>query len=175
MATTNKKTNKHVTARFLEKIVVNAGIGKLRNQTSFDDKILPEIIKELSIITGQKPAERRAKKSIAGFKIREGEVVGLQITIRRSRMEDFLKRIVTLVFPRVKDFRGIDIKNVDSNGNLNVGFHDQYVFPEINVEKSKISFGIQITCVPRIKDREKTIDFYKSSGVPLKESESKNG
>lgn len=163
-----KKTNKYVMARFLEKIAINAGIGKLRNQPNFDDKILPEIERELAIITGQKPAERKAKKSIAGFKIREGEVVGLQITLRGMRMDEFLKRIVAVVFPRVRDFRGLNIENIDANGNLNVGFKDQYVFPEINIEKSKIAFGIQVTCVPRIKNREEAIGFYRNSGVPLK-------
>ncbi len=171
MTTAKKKIHKHETARFLEKIVVNAGVGRLRNQPNFDEKILPEIIKELGFITGQKPAERKAKKSIAGFKIREGEIVGLQTTLRRSRMDDFLKRLIAIIFPRVKDFRGINLKNIDSNGNLNVGFRDQYVFPEVNVEKSKTAFGVQITFVPKIKNREKAVDFYRSSGVPLKKSD----
>lgn len=162
-----KKQN-YKAGRFLEKIVINTGLGRMRSQQNFEDKILPEIAKEIAIITGQKPANRVAKKSIAGFGTREGEIIGLQVTLRRSRMDDFLKKIVLIVFPRVKDFRGLEISNVDSNGNLNVGFRDQYVFPEINIEKSRIPFGIQVTCVPKVRDRSKAIDFYRSIGVPLK-------
>ena len=131
-----KETKKKYTHnRFLEKIVVNAGIGKLKNQANFEEKVLPEIMKEIASITGQKPATRKAKKSIAGFNSREGDVIGLQVTLRRSRMDDFIKKLVTVIFPRVKDFRGLDMKNIDTHGNLNVGFHDQYVFPEINLDK----------------------------------------
>ena len=153
---------------FLEKIVVNVGVGRLRQQANFDDRILPDIIKEVAAITGQKPANRAARKSIAGFKVRENEIVGLQVTLRGSRMENFLKLTVAAAFPRVKDFRGVEVSQVDENGNLNVGFKDQYVFPEINPEKSRVPFGFQVTLVPRVKNREAAIDFYRSFGVPLK-------
>ncbi len=152
----------------LSKLIVNSGVGKLRNQAQFDDKILPEIEKELSIITGQKPAERKAKKSISSFKIREGEVVGLQVTLRKQRMNDFLSKVVNVVLPRVKDFRGLELSNVDHDGNLNFGFREQTVFPEINPEKSRVAFGVQVTVVPKNKDREAAIDLYRSLGVPLK-------
>ena len=164
-----KETKKKYTHnRFLEKIVVIAGIGKLKNQANFEEKVLPEIMKEIASITGQKPATRKAKKSIAGFNSREGDVIGLQVTLRRSRMDDFIKKLVTVIFPRVKDFRGLDMKNIATHGNLNVGFHDQYVFPEINIEKSRLPFGMQITCVPKTRNRTEAIDFYRSVGVPLK-------
>ncbi len=152
----------------IEKIVVNAGIGRLSGQAQFEDKLLPAVIGDLETITGQKPANRPAKKSIAGFKIREGQIVGLQVTLRRHRMSDFLTRVVNLTLPRVKDFRGLDIGNVDGSGNLNIGFREQTVFPEIDPEKTKVSFGLQITVVPRLKNREKAIDLYRSLGVPLK-------
>ncbi|MFA6365096.1 MAG: 50S ribosomal protein L5 [Candidatus Paceibacterota bacterium] len=155
----------------LLKIVVNAGVGKLRSMQQFDDKVLPEIQKEIAIITGQKPAERKAKKSIATFKVREGEVVGLQVTLRKQRMHDFFTKVVNIVLPRVKDFRGLVLSNVDHDGNLNFGFRDQLVFPEINPEKSKVAFGIQVTVVPKIRDREKAIALYRSLGVPLMRSE----
>ena len=155
----------------LSKLIVNSGVGKLRNQAQFDDKILPEIEKELAIITGQKPAERKAKKSISSFKIREGEVVGLQVTLRKQRMNDFLSKVVNVVLPRVKDFRGLELSNVDHDGNLNFGFREQTVFPEINPEKSRVVFGVQVTVVPRNKDREAAIDLYRSLGVPLKRAE----
>lgn len=154
----------------LEKIVVNVGLGRLRSLAGFEDKILPAIEEELAMITGQKPSRRQAKKSIAGFKIRAGDIVGLQVTLRGRRMEDFLKRIIGFVLPRVKDFKGIDPKNIDEGGNLNIGFKEQFVFPEIRAEKSKVNFGLQITFVTFTKTREKAIDFYKSIGVPLKGS-----
>ena len=163
-----EKKQSYASKRFLEKIVVNAGIGRLRTQAHFEDKILPELEAELGVLTGQKAASRKAKKSIAGFNIREGEVVGLQITLRKARMDEFLKKLIAVVFPRVKDFRGIDPASIDERGNLNVGFKDQYVFPEVNVEKSKIPFGIQVTCVPKVQNREAAVDFYRSLGVPLK-------
>lgn len=151
-----------------EKIVVNIGLGKLRVQSQFEDKILPEVIREISLITGQKPALRQAKKSIAGFKTRTGDIIGLQTTLRGRRMIFFLIKVVKVVLPRVKDFRGIDSKNIDENGNLNIGLKEQYVFPEINIEKSKVNFGLQITVVPRIKKRVVAIDSYKNAGLPLK-------
>ena len=152
----------------IEKILVSVGVGKKRQQANFDEKILPEITKELALITGQKPSPRQAKKSIAGFKLRQGEVVGLLITLRGKRMEDFFTRFVSYALPRVMDFRGIDLKNVDGVGNLNVGLKEQFIFPEINPEDSRVTFGLQVTMVPYIKNREKAIDFYKSVGVPLK-------
>ena len=152
----------------IEKIVINAGIGRLSQQGQFEDKILPEVEKEFATITGQKASIRKAKKSIAGFKIREGQIIGLKATLRHKRMEDFLERFANLVLPRVKDFRGLDIGNVDENGNLNVGLKEQNVFPEIDMEKSKVNFGIQVTIVPYKKDREIAIDLYRRLGLPLK-------
>ena len=152
----------------LEKIVVNVGLGRLSHEPNFEAKILPEIEKEIALITSQKPAKRPAKKSIAGFKIREGDIVGLKITLRQNRMEDFLNRLNNLVLPRVKDFRGLSLKNIDTNGNLNIGLKDQFIFPEINPNVSRFNFGLQITMVSKISNREKMIDFYRSIGVPLK-------
>ncbi len=152
----------------IEKIVVNAGIGRLSQQGQFEEKILPAVNKEFSVITGQKALTRPAKKSIAGFKIRTGQVIGLKTTLRQKRMEDFFARLVNLALPRVKDFRGLDLKNIDERGNLNIGFREQNVFPEIDMEKSKVNFGIQVTIVPRNKNREAAIDLYRRLGLPLK-------
>lgn len=152
----------------LEKIVVSIGVGKLRTQGQFEEKILSEITNGLALITGQKAAPRQAKKSIAGFKTRLGDIVGLQVTLRRKKMDDFLSRLINIVLPRVKDFKGVALHNIDGKGNLNIGFREQFVFPEINPEKSKVNFGLQVTLVPEKKNREKAIDFYKSIGVPLK-------
>ena len=153
----------------LEKVVVNVGVGnKAVSQSGFDSKILPEIIKELSELTGQKPATRAATKSIAGFKLRQGMIVGLKVTLRGKRMIDFVERLNKIVLPRLRDFRGLELKNVDQGGGLSIGLQDHLVFPEINPETSKVNFGLQITLVPKVKDRESAIDFYRQIGVPLK-------
>ena len=154
----------------LEKIVINSGIGRLSATPNFEEKVLPEIIKELSMITGQKPAPRAAKKSISGFKLREGSVVGLKTTLRGKRMVDFLNKLNSTVLPRLRDFRGLNLKNVDENGNLSIGLKEQVVFPEIIPEDSKVNFGMQITVVPKNKNRAEAIQLYRGLGVPLKKN-----
>ncbi len=153
----------------IERVVVNIGVGKKRDQQGFDEKILPEISKELALITGQRPSYRPARKSIAGFKIREGDVVGLKVTLRGQRMADFLTRVINVALPRVRDFRGIDLSNIDEMGNLNFGFRDQTVFPEVDMDTSNVSFGFQVTVVPKKRNRENAIDLYRTIGVPLKQ------
>lgn len=150
------------------KIVINTGIGRMSQQPNFQDKILPELIKELSLITGQKPKSTAAKKSIAGFKIRQGQIVGLVAVLRRGRMYDFLDRMIKIVLPRLKDFRGIDLKNVDKKGNLSIGLKEHLVFPEINQETSKFYFGLEITIVSNAKKRDEAIELYRLMGIPLK-------
>lgn len=153
----------------LKKIIVHAGLGRMRNNLQFEEKILPEVMEELKIITGQKPVVCRAKKAIANFKTRAGDVLGAQVTLRRKRMRDFFIRIVSFVLPRVKDFRGVPISSVDGDGNLNIGFREQYVFPEIEIEKSKVNFGLQVTVNTSIRDRNNAIELFKSLGIPFKE------
>lgn len=153
----------------LEKIVVNIGIGRLSTMPNFEDKLLPEIMKEVALITGQKASERTAKKSIAGFKLRAGTAVGLKVTLRGKRMADFLNKFINAVLPRVRDFRGIDLKSVDKNGNLSVGIKEHWVFPEIIQETSKANFGLEVTIVPRFaKNKEEAIKLYRGLGIPLK-------
>lgn len=159
----------------IEKIVVNTGVGRLSQQAGFSDKILPEVLRELALIVGQKPEPREAKRSIAGFKSREGQIVGLRITLHGKRASDFLTRVIHIALPRVKDFRGIDTSNVDQNGNLNMGFREHIVFPEINPEQSRVNFGFQITVVPKgIKNRDLAMVFYRELGVPFKKLITKN-
>ncbi|MEK9194612.1 MAG: 50S ribosomal protein L5 [Patescibacteria group bacterium] len=155
----------------IEKIVVNVGIGRLGQQANFKDKIVPEITKELAMITGQRASLRGTKKSIAGFKTRLGDIVGMKVTLRKKRMLDFLSRLINIAIPRVKDFRGIDLKNIDQNGNLNIGFKEQYIFPEIKAEESKVHFGLQVTIVPSSRNKGKIVDFYRSLGIPLRKSQ----
>ncbi len=160
--------NQEIRKKF-EKIVVNVGLGRLRNLTNFEDKILPEVMKELALITGQKPQIRPAKKSIAGFKIRTGDVVGLKVTLRNQRMVDFFVRLINIVLPRVKDFQGLDIKNIDKNGNLNIGLKEQLVFPEISADQSKVNFGLQVTVVIKPEFKKQSLEIYKNLGVPFKQ------
>lgn len=152
----------------LEKVVINLGVGRMSQQQNFSDKILPELVKELALITGQKPKNAPAKKSIAGFKIRQGQIVGLVMTLRSGRMYDFMDKLIKIVFPRVRDFRGVDLKNVDKNGILSVGFKEHVVFPEVSSETSKYDFGLEVTVVPSFKNREQAIELYKLLGMPFK-------
>ena len=155
----------------LEKIVVSTGLGRLSQRPGFEDKILPEIIKELSLITGQKPSISTARKSIAGFKLREGDTVGLKVTLRGKRMKDFLSRLVNTTIPRVRDFRGIDSKNIDRQGNLTIGIKEHIVFPEVNQDETKIDFGLEVTLVSDAKDKGESYNLFKELGIPLKEKE----
>jgi large subunit ribosomal protein L5 len=153
----------------LEKVVVNIGLGRASQNPSFLDKMLPEIEKELAALTGQKPFRRPARISIAGFKLREGQVIGLKVTLRGSRMFDFIDKLNKIVFPRVRDFKGIDLKNIDAHGSLNLGLKEHVVFPEISQETSVVSFGLQITCTARhIRTREQAIELYKKLGFRFK-------
>lgn len=153
----------------MEKLVVSSGIGRLSNQPAFAEKILPELVKEFSLITGQKPKTVPARASIAGFKIRKGQMVGLVSTLRGKRLVQFLHKLTAIVLPRIRDFRGIPLSAIDGRGNLNVGIRDHFVFPEISGEVSKVNFGIQVTVVPKrtVKNREAAIDLYRKIGVPL--------
>lgn len=152
----------------LKKVVVNVGLGRASQAAGFTDKILPEISKELAMITGQRPALRGAKKSIAGFKLRQGQTIGLQVTLRGKRMYGFLGKLIKATFPRVRDFRGIDLKNVDKGGNLNIGFREQVVFPEISQDASSVNFGLQVTCVVSARRREDAIALYRTLGFLFK-------
>jgi large subunit ribosomal protein L5 len=153
---------------FLDKIVVNAGVGRASTQPNFEEKVLTQIMKDISAIAGQKPQIRRARKSIAAFKTREGQVVGLRVTLRRQKMVDFFERLVRIVLPRVRDFSGLDPMIVDKGGVLNIGFREQFVFPEINPEEAPFTFPLGVNLVPRAKSRAKALEAYQKFGVPLR-------
>ena len=152
----------------LDKVVVNVGLGRLSQQANFSDKILPDAVLEFSAITGQKPLFAPAKKSIAGFKIREGNIVGLKCTLRGNRMMQFLNKFVNVALPRVRDFRGISKDSVDEGGSLTIGLKEHIVFPEISAETSKVAFGLEITVVPKEKRRDKAMELYAKIGIPFK-------
>ena len=165
---TKIKSDNNLAVPRLEKIVINVGVGRMSQQPNFTEKMLPEIIKDFATITGQKPALTSAKKSIAGFKTREGQVVGMKAILRRQRMKDFLERLVKITLPRVKDFKGINLQNIDSNGNLTIGLKENVVFPEINPELLKFDFGLEISIVSNAKTKEEAIELYRKLGIPLK-------
>ena len=155
---------------FLEKIVVDAGVGRLSQTPNFEEKALVQVMRDLAAMTGQKAETRRAKKSIAGFKVRENQIVGLRITLRRDKMVDFFERLIRIVLPRVRDFGGLPPANIDAHGVLNTGIREQAVFPEILPENSPVTFSFGITMVPRAKDRAKALTEFKRLGVPLKDA-----
>ncbi len=148
----------------IEKVVINTGVGKFVKE----EKTIERIAKELATITGQKPVLRKAKKSIAGFKLREGVTVGISVTLRGKMMYDFLDRLISIALPRSKDFRGIDSKNFDKMGNLNFGIKESSIFPEINYENVKDIFGLEVTVVTTAKNREKGVALLKQLGFPIK-------
>lgn len=152
----------------LEKIVVGTGIGKLSQLGDFEKNIYPELSKALAQITGQKSQDRPAKKSVAGFKLREGTIIGLRTTLRRARANQFLSKLINIVIPRIRDFHGIKLSSIDEHGNLNFGIKEHTVFPEIVLEDSKVDFGLQITLVPHHPmEKEEAVKFYLDLGIPL--------
>jgi len=176
MATvTEKKENmrRKEVRNFLEKIVIDAGVGRMSQLPNFEEKALVQVMKDLAAMTGQKSQIRRAKKSIAGFKIRENQIVGVRITLRRAKMVDFFERLITIVLPRVRDFRGINRTAIDSHGVLTVGIRDQFVFPEIEAEQSPVAFSMGVSIVPKIKDEKRSWDEFMKLGVPMKKEEEK--
>jgi len=160
---------------FLEKIVIDAGVGRLGQQPNFEEKALPQISRDIAAITGQKPQVRRAKKSIAGFKLREGQIVGLRVTLRKAKMVDFFERLITIVLPRVRDFSGLGATMIDNGGVLNLGIREHMVFPEISPEQSPVSFSIGISMVPKVKNKERSLEEFKRFGVPIKKEMSAKG
>jgi len=158
---------------FLEKIVIDVGVGRLSQTPNFEEKALVQVARDIALVTGQKAELRRAKKSIAGFKLREGTIVGLRVTLRRAKMVDFFERLITIVLPRVKDFTGLNLSNVDNGGTLNLGIREHQVFPEIVPEQSPISFSMGMSIVPRVRNREKSLAELRKLGVPLKKEGTK--
>jgi len=154
----------------IEKVVVNTGFGKMIiAKTSGEQKKTYELIlNDLGLICAQKPVLTKAKKSIAGFKIREGMPVGARVTLRGRKMYDFLERVVYIALPRFRDFRGIDLKSFDKEGNLTIAVREHIVFPEVSPEKAKTIFGFEITVVTTAKIREEGIELLRLLGFPIK-------
>ncbi|HXK40936.1 MAG TPA: 50S ribosomal protein L5 [Candidatus Paceibacterota bacterium] len=148
----------------VDKVVINVGIGKVLK----DEKAVEKIVQDVTRLTGQKPVFRKAKRSIASFKIREGMNVGLSATLRGERMYDFIDRLVSIALPRSKDFRGIDTKNFDKNGNLNLGIKESSIFPEVTYETLKDIFSLEVTVATTARDQQKGIALLRSLGFPIR-------
>ena len=147
----------------IEKVIVSAGVG------SFKDKKKIELaVDRVSKITGQKPVKKGAKQSVASFKVREGDVVGLQVTLRGQRMYDFLDRLVNIALPRTKDFRGISRDSVDAMGNYTLGIKEHTIFPETGDEELKDVFGLSVTIVTSTREKNETLAFLTYLGFPFK-------
>ncbi|HUD63937.1 MAG TPA: 50S ribosomal protein L5 [Candidatus Sulfotelmatobacter sp.] len=148
----------------LHKIVVNMGVGEATQNA----KVLDPAVNELGQITGQKPVVTRAKKSIAAFKVREGQSIGAMVTLRGDRMYEFFDRLVNIVLPRVRDFRGVSTKSFDGRGNFTLGLHDQLIFPEISYEKVDKQKGMNVTIVTTAANDNQARTLLKHLGMPFR-------
>jgi len=150
----------------IQKVVVSAGTG------SFKDKKKIELaIDRLTKITGQRPSTRGAKQSIAAFKVREGDPVGLQVTLRGSRMNSFLDKLINIALPRTKDFRGISVKSIDEMGNYTLGIKEHTIFPETTDEELKDVFGLAVTIVTTAKNKKELEAFLRHLDFPFRKIE----
>ena len=148
----------------LDKIVVNIGVG----DASHNAKMLEVAMHELEIITGQKPVATKAKKAIAGFKLREGQAIGCKVTLRGENMYNFLDKLISITLPRVRDFRGLSNKSFDGRGNYTMGLTEQLIFSEINYDDVVKVRGMDIVFVTTAKTNEEAYDLLKGFGMPFK-------
>ena len=148
----------------LQKIVVNMGVGRAVD----NKKLIEEATKHLTIVTGQKPLVTVAKKAIAGFKLRKGQAIGCKVTLRGKRMFEFLDRLISIVLPRIRDFRGISPKAFDGRGNYTLGLTEQIVFPEISIENVEFVQGMDITIVISGNSNEQSCELLKLLGMPFR-------
>jgi large subunit ribosomal protein L5 len=148
----------------LDKIVVNVGVGEATQNA----KVLDPAVNELAQITGQKPVITRAKKSIAAFKVRAGQPIGAMVTLRGDRMYEFFDRLVNVVLPRVRDFRGVSTKSFDGRGNYTLGLHDQLIFPEIDYARVDKLKGMNVTIVTTARSDDQARSLLRHLGMPFR-------
>lgn len=149
----------------ITKITLNMGVGEAVN----DKKVMNFAVEDMGLIAGQKPKITKAKKSIAGFKIREDWPIGCKVTLRKKRMYEFLDRLITIALPRVRDFRGLNTKSFDGTGNYSMGLHEQIVFPEIDFDKTDGIRGLNICITTNAKTNEEARALLEAFNFPLKE------
>jgi len=154
----------------IEKVAVNTGFGReVVGKTGEEQKKIQEsVINDLALICGQKAVLTRAKKAIAAFKTRKGMPLGARVTLRGQKMYDFLERLINVALPRSRDFRGLDAKSIDKNGNLTLAIREHIAFPEISPEKTKNIFGFEITIITNAKNRKRGLELLKLLGFPIK-------
>jgi len=160
-------TNVHQIPRVM-KVTVTSGVGKNRDNKQF----MEGVRRDLALITGQQPHERRARKAIAGFNVRENNIVGYRTTLRGKRAQDFVTRFVSITLPRVRDFRGIPVSSIDEQGNLSVGVTEHLAFPEIHAEKTDALFGVQATFTTSAPDRATAEVLFRELGFPFTDASS---
>ena len=148
----------------LEKIVVNIGVG----DGSHDEKMIEAAVKDLETITGQHPVVTKAKKSIPGFKLREGQTIGTKVTLRGENMYIFMEKLISVALPRVRDFRGVSPKAFDGKGNYTLGIKDQLIFPEIEYDNVVKLRGMDIVFVTTAKTNEEALELLKGFGIPFR-------
>nr|YP_009293785.1 ribosomal protein L5 [Rhodymenia pseudopalmata]AOM64467.1 ribosomal protein L5 [Rhodymenia pseudopalmata] len=158
-----KYSNIHQVPKLI-KITINRGLGEADNNT----KSIEKSMDEFALITGQKPIVTKAKKSIAGFKIRDNMPIGLKVTLRRAKMYNFLKKLINLSLPRIRDFRGISTMHFDGRGNYNLGLKEQLIFPEIEYEGIDKIRGMNISIVTSAKNDTESLSLLKKFGMPFK-------
>ncbi len=151
----------------IEKVIVSAGVGKFKDQKQKVQLVADRLAK----ITGQKPKYNVAKISVAGFKVRAGQVVGYQVTLRGDRMHDFLDRLIHIALPRTRDFRGLSVSAIDDMGNYTIGIREHTIFPETSDEDISDVFGLGVTIVTNVKTKEEAESLLRGIGLPLKESD----
>ncbi|MEW6557716.1 MAG: 50S ribosomal protein L5 [Elusimicrobiota bacterium] len=153
----------------LDKIVINIGVSDAKE----NPKAMDIASSELAAITGQKPLLRRAKKSISAFKLRKGMPIGLKVTLRGNRMYEFFDRLVNIAIPKIRDFRGLEVSKFDGRGNYNLGLTEQYIFPEVVLDKSDKVRGMNITIVTTAKKNEVAKELLSALGMPFRKTDGK--
>jgi len=159
------RTNKHSLPK-VTKVVINMGVGK----AIADKNRMTEAVEQLGAISGQRPQITKAKISVSGFRLREGMEVGCRVTLRGKRMYEFLDRLINLALPRIRDFRGVNPKSFDGNGNYNMGLAEQMVFPEVNPDKVNFTQGMDITICSSTRNDDEARELLKAFGMPFREA-----
>lgn len=156
----------------IEKVVLNCGFGRMISAKTGDDhkKTLEAIVNNVSSIAGQRAILTKAKQSVSGFKVRRGMPVGAKVTLRGARMFAFLDRLIHVVLPRSRDFRGLSVRNVDKKGNLAIGIREHIFFPEVSTEKIKDIFGLQVTIATTARTKEEGLELFSALGFPFEKS-----
>jgi large subunit ribosomal protein L5 len=146
------------------KVVINVGAG----EAVVNKNVIGNIVDQITVISGQKPVITKARKSVSAFKIRKGLAIGVKVTLRGKKMYDFVEKMTTVVIPRLRDFRGISESNVDQYGNLNIGFSEQTLFPEIEFDKIDKIRGLEVTVVTTAQNKEQGRKLFEIIGIPFK-------